>query len=384
MANVCLVAPVKLLTSSEEAELLRTTLECANAARDWIAEQGHAERRFARTALHRLTYYEARERFGLCAQMAVRAIGSVVECFSRDRGVLPHFRAHAAFPYDNRILTVHPGKSEVSIWTLAGRRTIPFVCGQRQRALLERAVRFGECDLRPLPDGRWMLDVTVEVEASDPYEPDGWLGIDLGVVNIATDSDGNRASGGRLNGLRRRHRRVRGRLQRIGSRSARRRLHRRSGRERRFATDVNHRIANDIVRRAERTGRGIALEDLKGIRGRIRARRPQRGVLHSWTFAQLKKIIVYKAQLAGVPVNAEIDPRNTSRQCPRCGHTSRRNRPTQARFRCVECGHTGHADHIAASNIAGRAAVNRPNVPRDDHYGAHRLKDKPTASAVGR
>ena len=85
-----------------------------------------------------------------------------------------------------------------------------------------------------------------------------------------------------------------------------------------------------------------------------------RGALHSWAFAQLKQLIVYKAALAGVPINPDVDPRNTPRQCPRCGHASRRKRPSQARFRCVERGHYGHADHIAAGNTAGRAAVNRP------------------------
>jgi putative transposase len=279
-------------------------------------------------------------------------------------------------------LAIDPGRSGVSIWTLRGRRRIGFVCGERQRGLLERALRCGECDLRLLSDGRWMLDITVEVNAPDTYEPEDWLGVDLGVVNIARLRRPPRR--GQLNGLRRRHRRVRGRLQAKQTRSARRRLRRRSGRERRFATDVNHRIANELVRRAERTGRGIALEDLKGIRGRIRAPRSQRGALHSWAFGQLKQLIVYKAQLAAVPVNADVDPRNTSRQCPRCGHTNKRNRFSQAQFRCVECGHRGHADHIAACNIAGRAAVSRPNVPRDVHASAHRSKDKPTASAVGR
>jgi len=72
VANVCLVAPVKLLASSEQADMLDATVKQANAARCWIAEQGDAERCLGRSALHRLTYYEARERFGLCAQMAVR------------------------------------------------------------------------------------------------------------------------------------------------------------------------------------------------------------------------------------------------------------------------------------------------------------------------
>jgi putative transposase len=271
VTNVCLVAPVKLLPSGEQADVLERTLDRANSARTWIAERGHAEGRLGRTALHLLTYREARVRFGRSAQMAVRAIGSVVECFKRERSAPPVFRHHAAFPYDSRILKVNREDYQVSIWTLAGRQTIRFVCGERQRELLGLAERIGECDLRPLPDGRWMLDITVEVEVPEPFDPSAWLGVDLGVVNIATDSDGKHAAGSQLNGLRRRHRRVRGRLQAKRTRSARRRLRKRSGRERRFATDVNHRTAKELVRRAQRTGRGIALEELTGIRDRIRA-----------------------------------------------------------------------------------------------------------------
>src|SRR3990167_9091875 len=62
--------------------------------------------------------------------------------------------------------------------------------------------------------------------------------------------------------------------------------------------------------------------------------------------------------LSGVPV-ATVNPRNTSRTCPRCGHISKRNRPTRDLFKCVGCGLAGPADHIAAENI-GRAAGNRP------------------------
>ena len=187
-----------------------------------------------------------------------------------------------------------------------------------------------------------------------------------------------------MNSLRRRHRHVRGRLQAKRTRSARRRLRRRSGRERRFATDVNHTIAKQLVRRANAPAAGSPSRTSKvsatgsGLEGRSAA------ALHSWAFAQLGELIAYKAQLAGVPVDADIDPRNTSRQCPCCGHNSKPNRPSQARFRCVECGHRGHADYIAACNIAGRAAVNRPNVPKRVEFPQYRSKDKPTASAVGR
>ncbi|WP_147371683.1 zinc ribbon domain-containing protein, partial [Calidithermus roseus] len=55
--------------------------------------------------------------------------------------------------------------------------------------------------------------------------------------------------------------------------------------------------------------------------------------------------------------------RNTSRECPACGHTERANRPTQALFRCVVCGCSGPADYFAAVNIGCRAAVERRMPP---------------------
>jgi putative transposase len=65
---------------------------------------------------------------------------------------------------------------------------------------------------------------------------------------------------------------------------------------------VNHCISKQVVKKAERTERGIALENLTNIRERVRARKPQRLLLHSWSFADLQNKIAYKAQRAGVPV----------------------------------------------------------------------------------
>jgi putative transposase len=107
----------------------------------------------------------------------------------------------------------------------------------------------------------------------------------------------------------------------------------------------------------------MALENLKHIRTRVRARKSQRTVLHSWSFCQLLAFVTYKARLVGLPV-VLVDPRNTSRTCPVCGHSAKANRPSQAVFRCTSCGCAGHADVIAAENIRvlGRAAVMQPHV----------------------
>jgi IS605 OrfB family transposase len=112
------------------------------------------------------------------------------------------------------------------------------------------------------------------------------------------------------------------------------------------------------VKRAQGTGRGIAPEDLKGIRERITVKKSQRRQHHSWGFHQLRQFIEYKAKLAGIPL-VYVKPYYTSQKCSKCGYTDKKNRPTRDDFKCVQCGYAAPADHNAAENIR-RAAVNQP------------------------
>ncbi|PSR24045.1 MAG: hypothetical protein C7B45_00005, partial [Sulfobacillus acidophilus] len=162
------------------------------------------------------------------------------------------------------------------------------------------------------------MEVVVDVPEPPPPAPDDWLGVDLGIVNLASDSDGQTYSGGQVNGLWKRQATLRQRWQKKGTKSAKRLLKKRRRKEQRFATNENHRIAKQLVTTAQDTRRGIALEDLTGIRDRITVQKAQRRRQHSWAFDQLRAFIVYKAALAGVPV-VLVDPRNTSRTCPQCG-----------------------------------------------------------------
>jgi IS605 OrfB family transposase len=294
--------------------------------------------------------------------LTVRCIAKVADAYKLDKKAMRSFSPHGAIAYDDRILSFALPKSEVSIWTLAGRQAIPFVCGKRQRQLL--ASQRGETDLA-LVNGAWYLFAVCEVETPDPLDVEGVLGVDLGVTNIAVDSDGEIHAGKGMQNVRYRHRSLRTKLQRKRTHGSRRRLRKLAGQERRYATWVNHNLSKRIVAKAERTKRAIALEDLTHIRSRVRARRSQRATLHSWAFFQLRTFIAYKAALAGVPVHL-VDPRNTSRACPACGCVDKANRKTQASFVCTSCGFAGPADVIAAGNIAGRAAVSPPYYPATD------------------
>lgn len=352
-----LIAQTKLLCNEDQKQTLLATMRLVNATCDQIGQTAWDSRKFGRSALQKLCYLDAKGN-GLTAQMAIHATRKVADAYKKDKKTIRQFRPTGAITFDDRVLSWKPDQKTISIWTTEGRQTIPFVCGERQEALL--TARRGESDL-VYRKGEFYLLATCDVRDIPVAETGSFLGVDLGVVNIATDSEGLIHKGNMVNNVRYRHRVLRGKLQKKGSRSAKRKLKRLSGKESCFARDVNHCISKSIVAKAQDTGKGVALEDLTHIRNRITARRRQRATLHSWSFGQLRAFISYKAESLGIPV-VLVDPRNTSRECPACGHTSKNNRKSQASFCCTSCGFAGIADVIAAGNIARRAEVSRPNV----------------------
>ncbi|MEU0877940.1 transposase [Lentzea sp. NPDC005914] len=277
------------------------------------------------------------------------------------------FRPGAGQPFDARCLSWQLGdtgrEGTVSIWSIAGRLRNVRIMGHPGHLTLLRSRSIGETDLI-CRDGVWVLHAAVDSPKAPRRSPvNGFLGIDMGIVNLATTSDGDRMSGVRLNHYRKRQQRLRRRLQAKKTSSARRLLKKRRRKEHRFASDVNHQISKRIVAEAERTGRGIAVEQLTGIRGRVRLRKPQRATLHSWAFAQLGQFLAYKAELAGVAL-VQVDPAYTSQQCSNCGEIDKKSRRSQASYICGRCGFVGHADHNAARNIATRGVASWGDVMR--------------------
>lgn len=336
---------------------MKRTLEQANFACNYISEVAWDTRTFGKFQLQSLVYHDVRAAFPLTAQVVIRCIAKVTDAYRLDSNAKRVFRPLGSIAFDSRILSWKLAKSEVSIWTVDGRQKIPFVAYARALDLL--AGQRGESDLC-LIDGEFYLLTACEVLEPTPDDVTEFLGVDMGIKNIASDSDGNQYAGGQVNGLRHRHARLRQRLQRKGTKAARRLLVKRRRKESRFAKQENHRISKELVARAKDTGRGIALEELTGIRDRVTVHKAQRRQHSSWSFNDLRAKITYKAALSGVPVIA-VDPRNTSRRCQVCGCIDKRNRRNQSTFSCVSCGFSANADTNAAVNIS-RAAVNRPDI----------------------
>lgn len=332
--------------AAQKIELLET-MERFNAAATFAAKVGFKAGVYGQMTLHKLTYYEIREKFGLSSQMAVRAIAKAVECFQRDKSVCPIFKPRSALCYDQRVLSFK-GLTEVSLWAMSGRLRMPFVCGGYEK---ERQGRIkGQADLI-YRRGKFYLLCTIDMPENAPIAIKDVLGVDLGIANIATDSDATPYSGKSVDDVRRKHNLQRKRLGRQNTKGAKKKIRRIGQKEARFRRYENHCISKQIVETAKRTGRGIALEDLKGIRERVTARGGEaKNRLSGWAFGQLGSFVTYKAQAAGVPL-VYVDPRHTSQTCAECGHCERSNRKSQSEFQCKACDHKAHADVNAARNI---------------------------------
>ncbi|MFF7307926.1 RNA-guided endonuclease TnpB family protein [Streptomyces sp. NPDC008137] len=369
-----LIVQVKLLPTPVQAAALEATLQACNEAATWcsrVAFNKDVKRNFA---LREHTYGEIKARWNLGAQAAQHVIKKVCDAYATLKanlraqilgrpGSKRHrwatekpiaFRPEGAQPYDDRMLSWQIPERRVSIWTVAGRvKDVALTASPEQLTTLA-LYRKGESDL-VCRDGMWFLLATCEIPEAPPNtDPVDFLGIDLGIVNIATTSDGEIMAGRDLNRTRLRERTLRTKLQKKNTPSAKRRLKKRRRKEARRAKDINHKIAKHVVAEAERTSRGIALEDLTGIRERVRLRKPQRATHSSWSFHQLGQFIAYKARRAGVPV-VHVDPAYTSRTCAECGHIDRANRVSQAWFACRSCGFVDHADRNSSRNIRARA-----------------------------
>lgn len=339
-----------------QSDALLATMKQVNKACDFISAEAFNAKVFRQFNLHSLTYKPVREKFNLSAQIVVRAIAKVADAYKIDTKTQRKFRPLGSIAYDDRIISFKKDDL-VSIWTVNGRINIPFVMGEEQRKLFQH--RQGEVKLLYVGK-QFFLNCVCDIDEAELFEPKDVLGVDFGIVNIASDSDGEQFSGKDIDRVRQTFTHRRRNLQRKQTKSAKRKLKQLSGKQKRFQKLQNHIISKQLVAKAEGTHRAIALEDLSNIRGRVTVRKSQRNRLNNWAFYDLRAKIEYKARLRGVTV-ITVDPRNTSRQCSKCSHISKSNRKSQESFVCQNCGFAGNADLNASRNIRERAAVKQPN-----------------------
>ncbi len=356
MSTILKVITVKLRTTTETEQALADTMERFNKACNHLSGVAWDSKTFRVFDLHHAGYGETRRLFGLPSQLTVRAIGVVADAYKKDQSVRRIFGERSAVVFDARCYRLK-NLSSVSLTTTRGRKDFVMRHGGKQRAELEGA-DMGEADLL-YRDGSYYLAITIK--KPEPPRADmsgGVLGVDLGIVEVASDSEGNSYSGEQIKSVRRRLREHRRNLQRRGTNSAKKRLREIARKQSRFVRDTNHVISKQIVQTAYDSLKAIALEFLTGIREwTVHLGRNMRWLLGNWSFYQLRQYITYKARQVGIEVIG-VSPRNTSRTCSKCLFCNKANRRSQSHFLCLSCGFQANADYNASRNIArlGREA----------------------------
>ena len=390
-----LTAKLKLLPTPEQHASLRRTQLAYRDALNYVSRHAFAAGKLSHgRRLQRETYAEIRARFGLPAQMPCnlpRPVGATYTNLWTRAKANAEARAQGATKkrykgldhpptYGSPTLTYNHGRdygpktgSRLSLLTLDGRVVVPYQGYDQHTRLLQAGARLGAAKLwYDQRRKRFSLLVALEIEIADPTPEQltTVAGVDVGQRYLAVTTTTANHTGfhsGQASRQRADHfARLRTRLQRKGTRSATRALRRIGQRERRFLLDRNHALARRIVDAHPRTLLG--LEDLRDIRERSPRRhgkkatpRRQRANRHAarWPFAQFQELLAAKAARAG-SLAVWVDAHYTSQACPRCGHTSKANRPGAGLlFVCQGCAFQAHADLVGARNIAHRTLLIR-------------------------
>ena len=350
-----LTLKIKLLPTDEQADLLLDTMKEANAVCNAISDVAWQEKIFNNFKLHHRTYHAYKATFNLSSQMLIRQIAKVADAYKLDKKVKRQFKPLGGIAYDSRIMTYKPNNI-VSLWCIGGRQKISFVCHNPKYLPYIK----GEADL-VYKKGKFYLFQTIDVPEEDVEDVEEFIGVDMGLLEIASLSNGKNFSSKKLNDYREKRQKVRSSLQSKGTKGSKKVLKRLSGKERTTSTIINHTISKQIVQLAKSEGKGIAIEDLRGIRfSASKKGKKFRTRVGKWNFNQLRSFLTYKCLLNGVKLVA-VPPAYTSKTCSNCFHIGNRQ---GKKFTCNNCNSVFDADENAAKNIALLGMnVNHPEKP---------------------
>jgi putative transposase len=419
-----ITAKLKLLATPEQHHGLRQTQLAYRDALNYISQYAFEHGKTSNEKrLHEGMYYEIRKRFKLPSEMTNNAIRQVGVTYKglwtklrknaehrRNKITRKHFKGLDKPPkYVSPTITYNFGydygfkpEQQVSIRTLEKRVIIPYQGYEKHVALIRQGATFKAARLwYDKQDKQFYLLVALELTMVDPVpiKQQTIVGVDVGQRYLATTATLTKQQhffpGKVVRAQVDRYTRLRQRLQRKGTRSAKRRLQSLSGRERRFKLNVNHVIAKTIIKQYPQAL--IGLENLTDIRDRTRRckyrrkgenllpltpmQRRANGHASKWAFAELHDMIMYKAILTGSIV-IKVDADYTSKGCPICGYRDDKNRPGKGLlFICQNntCtyklrtgrAYTLHADLVAARNIAMRTFLIRQDWVRTGVLSIH-------------
>ncbi|MFB0545177.1 MAG: transposase, partial [Asgard group archaeon] len=172
-------------------------------------------------------------------------------------------------------------KKELSITTLDGRKKYKIANYDYAEQYFDGSWKYLASKLVKHKDDSYYFHLSCgkEIEEPDITKASNFMGVDVGINYLAvattTDKKKNRFfSGGEIKNIRKIFSKQRERLQKKGTRSAKRMLKHLSEREKRFMRNVNHVVSKKVVGFAKENNVSvIGLEDLNGIRKRTKVKK---------------------------------------------------------------------------------------------------------------
>jgi len=357
-------------------ELFEPTIQAYTNAYNFVCKIGYKPLDTNGVSLHNKTYEEIRK--SLPSQLAISARMKATESLKSVKNRKKKGKKISC--PQSKQCSIRLDKNSYSLWLESRKISILTINGRKKFQLniptyFEQYLtwKYTSADLFLNRSGQIFIHIVFEKEITDTIPNGKLIGIDRGIKNIATTSDGRFFGGGLIKQASKKYQEQRSQLQSKisqGSRSAQRHFSVIRRKERRFRADANHCISKQIVDKLQ-TGDTIVLEKLTGIRGgSTKFRKQQRTEINKWNFYQLEQFLTYKSMAKGIPV-VYVDARYTSQRCSKCGHIERANRQHQSIFKCKSCGFSHNADLNAAKNIClkyldatcypNTADVNQPN-----------------------
>jgi IS605 OrfB family transposase len=174
------------------------------------------------------------------------------------------------------------------------------------------------------------------------------IGIDRGIYNVATTSEGELFTSQDILRIKRQRKYLRKQLQQKGTRSSKRKLQRLSGKEKRFMLNENHKITKILANNPN--VKTYVIEDLSKILIQESKGKYCNSLLHNWSFNQFEFQLQYKCYYNQIEV-IKVDPSYTSQICSICNKKGKRYKSI---FTCNHCGLKLHSDINASRNIKSK------------------------------
>jgi putative transposase len=234
-------------------------------------------------------------------------------------------------------------------------------------------LRLKECGYLPVEDvhilgvtvseraGRWFVSVQIERDIPDPkptYKP--VAGVDLGILALATVSDGTRIENPRA--FKSRLRKIK-RLQRVVSRrkkgsANREKAVRRLARAHLRVANVRKNALHQVTSRLARTKSAVVLENLN-VSGMVKNHHLAQAIMDVG-FYEFRRQMLYKGHWYGCQFILADPFYPSSKRCSQCGHIKVEMGLSERVYICDHCGWKVDRDLNAAINLEQLATGSSP------------------------